>query len=581
MNITTYTSTTPGDVMEISLAQIFYSIASFTGYTDVTVGENGTRYFRKEFCYSICGLPFSNWTSLTDQNIAAIVPNNYDFYFFKFRYIHVYDGVPSTLSGTIQFTSIAIDHTHGALPVNNDVFNKSIFSQFIESYGYDTLLWTISVFEKLYQKGIIPSYIIRGEDNSVDDDRDFIDLWVTICQFFAIIVVFAREFELFDANEELLYEYLKQRNLFSCPSSSLTILAYLEQNYYREIRKRGTKEIVSSTTLNETTIYGELLRLICYASTDEFLINITRNNDVGLTVERSSPLYKGLTQHKYFHKAFEDTQDVTDLAVYSIDDDHATVAKVTDGTKSVIKISTLTTNNFGGITPISGEIAVDPTLDYEITFWVNQKTLGTHLHFGVISYDIANAAVSNCSIIDGTDSDTFFTDKSLNVADTFYFVRGIIYNKDHELIPDTLDNQLNIGFGNNLKFKDSSVVYIYPYIGAKLGGIAQTVEVELWDVKIKPLSTEYSTGFVQLSNFIEFWIKNNNNNLRFIENGYSIEVPELEYNLRKFLLNYRNIFKIKYIAVVTPTAPISGDVLIDVGDGTVIGDGSDVIGYST
>lgn len=619
--------------MEIPLAQIFYSISSFTGYTDITVGENSTRYFRKEFCYSVCGLPFSEWVSLTDQNVASIVVSNSDFYFFKFRYIHVYTGVPSTLSGTLEFTSIEIDHVDGTLPVNNDVFNNSIFSQFTEAYGYDTLLWSISVFEKIYQKGIVPTFITRGDANSIDDDRDYIDFWISICQLFAIIVVYSREFESFDSNEELLSEYLKQRSLLFCPDATLTTLDYLMSNYYRIIRQRGTKGIVREETISGVLYQGELLNFICKGTTDEFLLNITRNNDIGWTIERSSPLYKGLTHHHKFHKAFEDTQDFIDITAYKIHAVHGTVTIVTDGDKSALHITNVAfpitidsdiitidatdptidatfgdaaIDEFCGISDIanaqvpltidsevitiddtdttidathtssmydvSHRIIIDPSLDYEITFWVNQKELGEYLYFGVNTYDENGDLILNKSMVDGSDSNVFMEYKVLNIVDTYYFVRGIIFNKDHALDSSTT----NLGIGNNLKFADGTCRFMYPVIGA-IGISVGIVDMMLWDVKIKPLSTNYSTGFIQLSNFLEFWIKNNNENLLYNTYGDSIEVPELEYDLRKFLLNYRNVFKIKYLPKEI-VQDFTDNELLEVGDGTYLGDDSGLIG---
>ena len=65
-------------------------------------------------------------------------------------------------------------------------------------------------------------------------------------------------------------------------------------------------------------------------------------------------------------------------------------------------------------------------------------------------------------------------------------------------------------------------------------------EVRLWDVKVRPLQTEYSTGFVTPKNFISIWGKKRKGEL---------SDRQLEYRLRKYLLPYNSTFKFNYLDV--------------------------------
>ena len=122
---------------------------------------------------------------------------------------------------------------------------------------------------------------------SFDNDIDFIKFWKSNIQFFSYYVILARKYSVFYKNEEFLLEYLRQRGLLICDDETFENLRFLMKNFYEEIRKRGTIEIIDKYSNNRDqsdsysdsipdstpTINGELLRTICLDECDEFIFN--------------------------------------------------------------------------------------------------------------------------------------------------------------------------------------------------------------------------------------------------------------------------------------------------------------------
>ena len=98
-------------------------------------------------------------------------------------------------------------------------------------------------------------------------------------------------------------------------------------------------------------------------------------------------------------------------------------------------------------------------MDYEITFWVKQIGNNSILNFGVKTFASDTTPVETLSAADENPLGMFFENEKLNIEDTWYFIRGIIYSKD--IVTTSLP--LNIGFGARLKLKHSAN-YIYPTV---------------------------------------------------------------------------------------------------------------------
>jgi hypothetical protein len=66
------TASNVGDVLLIAGNAPIVGVVTLTGYNDDTLGETGTKYFIKEFSYSLDGIFFSEWEILNDSNIQNI-----------------------------------------------------------------------------------------------------------------------------------------------------------------------------------------------------------------------------------------------------------------------------------------------------------------------------------------------------------------------------------------------------------------------------------------------------------------------------------------------------------------------------
>lgn len=562
-------STEVGDVILIVTDVPIVGLIALTSFTDSTVGETPIRLFKREFRYSTDGINFSEWIELTVTNLQGIEVRAIDTFFIHYRYTRI--GVDTT--GELQFDNNTLNGSF----IERDcgpAFTNSIFAQLLNCCcDLEVLSWCINVTEKLYRKGIIPDYIIRGAEDNEDNlaDRDYIDFWRAISCFFALLVIYGRKFEQFQNNTQLLRTYLEQRNLFFCSDAEIVDLRYLMNYYYDEIRQRGTIQIVrqkgfeyedldnsfsdsssDSMSFVDKPIDGELLRLICYnRDCDEFLFNLVAVEKLGWNMRNASPMYRGMSNQVNVNKAYEDTEDVKDLGKYPLvgreninihrDSTNGYIMKIRgkNGDAGIDHINT---------PPTSNTIVIDPGLNYEITFFVKQVELGGNIIFEVKGFDRNGNARDLQNMTTKIVDNSFFSVTALNRQDKYYFVRGIIYAKD---LGDDLDfdastslsdseatfrPSLNIGFGDTLQFKYSDTCKIIPVLILRNTGNAGMIYVK--DFKIKPLWTPWSTGFVNTNNFIEIWAKKNN---------FTLSNIKLEAIIREFLIPYNSTFQMIYL----------------------------------
>lgn len=531
MAIILNTSSEIGDVMIIKTETPILGLLYLSSFTDTVIGETASKYFTKVFRYSVDGgITYSDWMNLTNDNIEGIETSPTHAFLVEYRY----QRSGTDTSGTLEFDDVTLNGIYEAIS-DPDVYSNSIFAQFVDFWGLCVLNWSLNVLEKIY-RGIVPKYIERGETENVGwADRDFLDFWRSITHFFAIIVCYIRSFENIESNKPLLLEYLRNHDLYVCEETSLVDLIYLMNNLFDEIRQRGTMQIaikksedeseesdssISDSSLSDSSsslftssskqVNGELLRLICYQSTDEFIF--CPINNIGWILNSSSPLYKGTNFAYNAIKGYELSQNFVDLTKYPINNlsycsikstdkgNSLSIDNIPNGSSIGMKLNSFN-NKYG--------IVVDLGIDYEITFWIKQISVEETLTLACKTFDENGNQVNLQSIITGTNENTFFSEQKLNISDQWYFVRGIIYNKDTSLL--TSDQaKLNLGYGQNLRFNNLiDIVYLIPelYIENNTGSISN--EVYIWDFKIRPLKYDFGVGFIGLQNLIVTWMKNN------------------------------------------------------------------------
>ena len=534
-------STEIGDVIVIKTGVPVVGIVALTGFMDNTENEGQNKFFEKTFRYSNDGVSFSDWLDLTQENIEGITFDISDTFIIEYNYRR--SGVDNT--SDLVFNSITLEGEF-AEPICGSAYSNSMFADFIgDCNNLCTLNWSINVLEKLYSKGILPEYITRGNNSSNLEDKDFVDFWRSITHYFAWFVCLARKFANFHNDEDLLREYLNQRNLITCSSTPYLDLLYLRANYLDEIRQRGTIQIakpkgIYTSILDESIsgsesdsdsnsevqvqfdkqVDGELLRLLCYQVEDEFLFDVVPNELLGWNIDNSSPLYRSKHKHLNLNKSYED--ETSDLNKYPL---------VNSSGISIIEESGLKTiriqsgSSIGGILDLEKSILVNTSLDYEITFEIKG---GGQFTFGVEGFDL-NSNSRTLKEYLGADKNTFCESESLNRNDMYYPIRGYIYKIGSPL---DLQSVLNTGFGNHLQFKNNGIFKIIPQIHCVSG------EIFIRNLKINPINTPFSDGFIQSPNHIHIWGVNRN---------LDLSESQQYQKIRRYLVPYDSVSEVIYL----------------------------------
>ncbi len=524
-----------GDVLYIKAEVPIIGLTVLIDFVDTVGGETMNRYFYKEFRYSKDGINFYPWKELTNPNVSQISVNPSDIFVVEYRYTRI----GTDPSDDLEFSDVTLrgDFTQFSC---GTAFSNSIFSQFFSCQDVQVLAWAINVLEKCYKNGIVPTYIERGSDN-FEDDQDYITFWRTFTTFFAYIVVYARKFQDFGSVPELLKDYLQQRGMFICPDEDqLQELIYMKENFYREISRRGTLSMLREQS-DTSPIDGELLRMICKGGSDEFIFALIDSQNSSWCINNSSPVWKGVNSQKHINKSWEDLPDFVDLSYIPV---VGSVSLETDGDKSVIKMQGDTAGQVNGIganpsipssIDLSAAIPVSTNVNYKITFQIRQPgDLYPNFTFGVICLDDSGNVYQCKDITSGNVTPYFFARKKLNKSDTYYFVEGILYNVQQNLL-SLVDGTCNIGFGTDLRFGSKKITKIIPFILTDTdGSVSGDSSLYLWDLKITPYDTEYSTGIVQSTNIIKMWYLNRNS---------SLENDQVESNIKRFMIPYSSNLK--------------------------------------
>jgi hypothetical protein len=516
-------STSQGDSFLIRAEVPIIGLIGLTDFIDTTTGS-----FYKEFRYATDGINFVGWRELTADNLSQVSVEATDNFLIEYRYTNI-------LNSNATFTDVQVSGSFTAVTCG-EYYQKSIFNDFFTCYDNEVLQWCVNVTSKLYKQGIVPNFITRGDESNINGaDRDYIDFWRSVACFFAYIVVFARKFKDFRANETLLEEFLVNRGIYFCDTNTKAEKDYLVESYFDEIRQRGTSRIYKTKTENSSTVDGELLRLICHSLTDEFIFNLHLPHTIGHSVGNSSPLYKGLSNQKGVNKSYEITDDFVNLLLYPTFG-NGTQDIITDGSKEVYSILNVPDTEIAGLGDSDTDFAIniDNGLDYEITFYCRQPVAEANLTFGVLSYDSDDVSTTLNEITGGTAENNFFEKIQLANATDYFFFRGIIYNKN----ADPLEVPNDCLGGTNLQFKaDSGKIIPYIALDNSTGGDAVN-ELRIWNLRIKPVSSNYSTGFINPKNMISIWA--NHKNPRYSRN-------ELEGILKDKLLPYNSFLKFNYL----------------------------------
>ena len=262
------------------------------------------------------------------------------------------------------------------------IYNNSIFKQFFEENDSAVLGWANNVLRKLQGSSILPTWINKT------DNEDFDVLWGTITHLFAIIVLYARQYNNIDSNQILFQLFVSDRGLVNDFVTSQEQMEYMFNNYIEEFQKRGKRDILSK----EGILLGELLRLIRYNETDEFVFAELQPENTGWCLGYSSPTWDRTEKVNSVYKAYEYQEGVQSLDNYPllrgvnaniISDEN----NPEDGIFNAMTFYGTQVTGIDGREDLNKLIVVDSNLTYNISFQLKVSSLeNQNIKFGVVGY---------------------------------------------------------------------------------------------------------------------------------------------------------------------------------------------------
>lgn len=261
--------------------------------------------------------------------------------------------------------------------MSQEIYNKTVFKRFFEENDPAVMEWAENVLEKVSSPGILPTFIKK-------DGEDFKAYWETVCHIFALVVLYAKQYNEIDTNKILFELFIENRGLVTDEVDTLEQMQYLFDNYVREYRKRGTIDIVNK----EGTILGELLRLIRYKTEEEFIFALLMARDTGWTMGYSSPTWNRTDTVLNVTKGYETTTNITDLNAYPlVNPTGVVVVSDIDNDGNPIQVMTFVGNSLVGISSAEDKsklLPVSENLTYQLSFKVKSSSVNNqNLKFGV------------------------------------------------------------------------------------------------------------------------------------------------------------------------------------------------------
>lgn len=385
--------------------------------------------------------------------------------------------------------------------MSQEIYNKTVFKRFFEENDPAVMEWAENVLEKVSSPGILPTFIKK-------DGEDFKAYWETVCHIFALVVLYAKQYNEIDTNKILFELFIENRGLVTDEVNTLEQMKYLFNNYVKEYRKRGTLDIVNK----EGTILGELLRLIRYKTEDEFIFALLMSRDTGWTMGHSSPTWNRTDTVLNVAKGYETTESVKDLNAYPlVNPTGVVIVDDIDNNGTPIQAMTFVGNALVGISSEIDKTKLFPiseNLSYQISFKVKtSSTSNQNLKFGV---EVFNEAVQSmiCKESYGSvDSNNFVSGSKgileLPVAEVYYECRAILSRKNRAYAKQL---ELNFPKGRGLQMKDGMK---FLSLSLTQDRSKSSVPIYIYDIKIKPLFLPFYQGNLGEKDVIAAYYLNN------------------------------------------------------------------------
>ena len=408
--------------------------------------------------------------------------------------------------------------------MSQEIYNKTVFKRFFEENDPAAMEWAENVLEKVSSPGILPTFIKK-------DGEDFKAYWGTVCHIFALVVLYAKQYNEIDTNKILFELFIENRGLVTDEVDTLEQMRYLFDNYVKEYRKRGTLDIVNK----EGTILGELLRLIRYKSEEEFIFALLMSRDTGWTMGYSSPTWNRTDTVLNVTKGYETTTNVTDLNAYPlVNPTGVVIVDDVDNDGNPIKAMTFVGNSLVGISSAEDKsklLPVSENITYQLSFKVKTSSVNNqNLKFGVEVYGKGKQVMTCKESYGEAESISFVSNDgalSLPFAGVYYECRGILSRKDRVYASPVA---LNFPNGRGLQMKEGTS-YLSLFLTQDRSVASNNVYI--YDIKIKPIFLPFYQGNLGEKDVIAAYYKNNS-----LVSDTGIRDFSEEY-----LLSYKNVLK--------------------------------------
>lgn len=495
-------------------------------------GLTAQRTAETKFSFSKNDSNYSNWFILNLENlkrIKGLIPNNL---YFRLKITRT----GGDESNFIEFKS---------LKIYSPIQKKEIKSKEIESSVFRGVSLrrdlindlTDNLFKKILSDDFLPKFIEK-------DNEDFEAFWISLAEFFSILINYFDSFDDIINNKEYLFNYLSSKGVFlNNEETTLEDMQIIANNLKNHIRQRGTIKVFEPK--------GEIRNLLNKNPYDEFIFEVLEDKHCGHVVDQSSPLYNGT----YLSDQINKTPEIrfNDINKYKV------LGDVTiDSEQEILSI------NQGGLIGFNHEnvpeqddpkelITVDDELDYEITMFVRKESISTdsNIRIGLTGFNRNGYRVGD-SFYNLTKLQNEFYKGNLfgevlKIQGDFYFLRFILFGKNFNYAAEL--QKTNFGHGNNLIFNPKKNVENI-YINIENGSVDK---LDIKNLNMRPLvrgnNSSFQRGitfqgiqgvvfpkiknpcFLDNKNGIIIWGKNNSDDL---------SIEQIKNRIEKFLLSYSN-----------------------------------------
>ncbi len=382
----------------------------------------------------------------------------------------------------------------------------------LEESGYT---WYKSVIDKLFVGGTVPSYI----NTESQDSKDF---WTSVAKFFEYYVVISRYFSSFELSRELLVEFLLERNLFLRGDENLRSLQEIRKQYYSYITSRGS--IVQLQDREKS----EIFKIIASYSFDYLGWKLFKEGEVGWSIGLSSPLFRGISNKQSLNLfPYNESSDQLgfDLNPLLPQSNPQNLSEQLDEGVKVLRMNSpsgvSSNREFQELYPYL--LRISDNIDYEFSLKVKKSSLG-RLSIGIRLFSQEGQELTPFSSSTYQNTNWFLYQEKLQRSDRYITIRGFIYGFKKQ--PRDKDS-LNIKKGNNL-ISSPGATYLLPQILIENDSNGSLGNALVKEVKIAPISTPFSRGFVQTRNLLSLWLMNRSD----------ATIDQIEANFVKYLLPY-------------------------------------------